>query len=148
MKVLKDLKKRSRTDPVGAETRYRIRVYAFKKKGRRSAEVSVDQEHQILILKIQYMLDLKLKIGQKGEIKARKKGVYRRQELKLCNELRAKGIITPAWVAVTQDQNLWCMRCAHSPRWAFPKTSPSRPMISTSSGIFPSAWVAQERHGS
>lgn len=148
MKVFGDLEKGPGTDAVRAKAGDSICAHPREKKGRGDVDVGIYQQHQILLLKIESVLDLELKIGQKREFQVREQGHFPHQGFKLCNKLGSEGIITSARVAVTQDQDLGFGGFAHSPRWAFPRTLPSRPMTSTSSGIFPNAWVAQERQGS
>ena len=64
IKILRDLEQSARAHPVGTEARNRIRNNALESKGGRGAEVGIDEKDQILMRKIENMLNLKLKIGQ------------------------------------------------------------------------------------
>jgi len=103
-----------------------------------AASIGVDEQHAAIAGDLGRILDLELIVQVHHDSR-------QIQSTDRANEFRAQAVISPSWVAPSEDQHLG-VRLQGLASWSM--TSPSASNTVTSKGIWPRAWVAQERHGS
>src|SRR5574340_1419553 len=142
------------------------RLERGKQEWARTRHTGIDEQGEIAPFQINRVLDLELEIGDQLEFGP--VGILLPTLDKQIEQLRPKGVVAPARIAVSEDKQRRLQAVhtifhalqriesrsalvVHRPSEflfnrsiTFPPTSTS----STSSGILPTAWVAQDRHGS
>lgn len=129
----------------------------------RTGHAGVDEKGEIAAFQIHRVLDLELEIGDqiarnRGQtpisrfMKSGSVPYFLRRPVpgEQFKQLRPEGVVAPARVAVGEDKQRRG-QAAHRPSEFLFKRSmifPPASTSSTSSGILPTAWVAQDRHGS
>lgn len=124
------------------------RLKRGKQKWARTGYAGIDKQGEIAAFQINRMLDLQLKIGDQFEFGPL--GMLRPALGKQIKQLRPKCVVAPARIAVSEDEQRR-RQTEHRPsEFLFNRsiTFPPASTSSTASGILPTAWVAQDRHGS
>src|SRR5450631_166538 len=105
----------------------------------------IDEHHAPPPDEIERVLDLQLKVGETFHLPAVDLGAQRL--FRAVDEERPQGIVSARRVSDTEDEQR--RRHSRSPFLTSRSTrAPVASTISTTSGIFPRAWVAQDRQGS
>lgn len=115
--------------------------------GRCTGGMGVDEENELSTREIQGMLDLKLEIGQQFYGARRPTKGFVQAAFQALQQEGTEGIVPPTGIAVAEDEDPGTharsiFLCRRATSWSeASRTSSSR-------GILPRAWVAQERQGS
>ena len=115
----------------------RLGAISAKRERRGRVLAGVDEQRRLRAVEIERMLDLQLEILDRRDVRPAGARHAREQQ-------RPQPVVAARVVAPAEDDEPQVAQ----PLRARETSAPSASTRSTSSGILPSAWVAQDRHGS